>query len=142
MIRVSAMTDSDDTCILELPCKNRRYTVLLRRYLARQLRIQVTDLDRPDNSAPAGHGSIVRELCTYRPDTAVAVILNLVTAIDPEEIAQRYARPWNCEGPGLRIRLDNRSEDRPELIEQRPREVQSETEITGNAQDERQTKTG
>jgi hypothetical protein len=73
-----------------------------------QYRIQLTRTDRPDPYAPPGHGSIVRELCTYQSKTCLGVVMWLRLAADPEALCRTYETPWNCEAPGHgRIRLDN-----------------------------------
>lgn len=94
---------------------NPKYSILVHSYLGGQFRIQLTRVDLPDSYAPEGHGTIVREMCTYHRTTALAVVADLGGSDDPEKTARGYARPWNCESPGGRIRLDNKPEDRPDL---------------------------
>jgi hypothetical protein len=87
---------------------SKTHTILVQGFLFGQYRIQLTRLDRPDPFAPPGHGSIVRELCTYNPHTAGTVALILRLASDPEAYCRELERSWNCEDPGHgRIRLDN-----------------------------------
>lgn len=54
-----------------------------------------------------GHGSIVRQCCTYDVVTAVLTLAAIVAAEDPDAYLESLARPWNCDYPGGRIRLDN-----------------------------------
>lgn len=91
---------------------NPRYSILVWPYAFGQYRIQLTDTTRQAPFAPAGHGEIIRELCTYSPETMKQVVAELRQAGDPESVCQSLARPWNCEYIGGRIRLDNTKEDR------------------------------
>jgi hypothetical protein len=85
-----------------------RHSVIMRRYLMGQYRIQLTRVDEPDPHAPPGHGTIVRELCTYNRAFAVSTVLVLRGHDDPERWCRSIERPWNCESPGRgRIRLDS-----------------------------------
>lgn len=86
---------------------SKTHTLIVMPFAYGQFRIQLTRLDRPDPFAPIGHGSIVREMCTYSPHTAGNIVLMLRLAADPEAYARELERPWNCEHPGGRIRLDN-----------------------------------
>ena len=92
-------------------CLNGRHFVLVQRYVLGQFRLQLCDKERPDSSGYDG-ASIVREMCTYDSRKAVEVLGELLGAADPEKAAQGFAKPWNCEHPGGRIRLDNREGDR------------------------------
>lgn len=106
------MTDTPDpfTEILPDQMASGRHSILIRPYAYGQLRIQLTRTDRPDGYAPPGHGSIVRELCTYEPRTAVRVVTLMRVAADPEAYCRTLETPHNCEAPGRgRIRLDNRA---------------------------------
>ena len=112
---MSAATEiEDETLLLDFTAlRDRRRTILVRSFLAGQYRIQITDKTRPDAGAPEGHGEIVQELCTYRFGTLVDALGELRSADDAVVRARTWARPWNCEGEGGRIRLDNQpSEDR------------------------------
>lgn len=86
---------------------NAAYTVLVKGNFGGQFRIQLTDVAKPDPGAPPGHGSIVRELCTYKQATAVETTTAIAMSLDPEGYCEGLARPWNCEYEGGRIRLDN-----------------------------------
>lgn len=88
-------------------CADGRHTLLVVPFLLGQFRIQITDLEQPDRHAPEGHGSIVRELCTYQIDRLSEVLDELEAAADPLAQACTYERPWNCKYAGDRIRLDN-----------------------------------
>lgn len=90
------------------------HSVLVRPHLYGQYRIQLTRTDQPDRYAPEGHGSIVRELCTYNRATAYLITSAIAHAEEPEAYCFGLERPWNCEYTGGRIRLDNTQEDRPE----------------------------
>lgn len=87
---------------------SKTHTLLIQGYAYGQFRIQLTRLGGlEDRTAPPGHGSIVRELCTYSGQTAGSVALLLRLSSDPEGACELLAKPWNCEYPGGRIRLDN-----------------------------------
>lgn len=90
------------------------YGVVVRPYMFGQYRIQLTRL-YPDGSdepfGPAGHGEIVREMCTYDPRVAHSTVAALIAAPDPEAHCRTLERPHNCEGEGGRIRLDNKPGD-------------------------------
>lgn len=94
--------------------KNRDYSVLVYAYALGQYRIKLTSVAAPDRYAPEGHGSIVREMCTYSMLRMEAVVACIRHAVDPELECEIFAEPWNCEQKGGRIRLDNHPEDRPE----------------------------
>lgn len=95
--------------------KNPDYTVLVHGYFLGQFRIQLTDRTLPAPGAPEGHGDIVRELCTYKPEIMEQTLAELAAAADPPSYCESKARPWNCEYPGGRIRLDNVPGDRIEI---------------------------
>lgn len=96
--------------------KNPRYSLSVWSYLLGQYRIQLED---HNNSicAPKGHGDIIRELCTYQKSTMELTVEAFRASDDPPAYAESLARPWNCEGPEGRIKLDSSLEDRPELLE-------------------------
>ncbi len=94
---------------------NKYYTIGVQRYALGQFRIQLMDLRQPDSYAPEGHGAIVQEMCTYQQPTMKSVIEKLRGAKDPLEVARSYAKPWNCEFEGGRIRLDNKPPPEAEL---------------------------
>ena len=83
------------------------YTVLVEAFAFGQYRIRLTDKTQPDSFAPAGHGSIVRELCTYHESKAYETVDALAKADDPLAYCVSLERPYNCEYEGGRIRLDN-----------------------------------
>ena len=91
-----------------------RHGILVWPYLLGQYRIQLTRIDQRDPFAPAGHGGIVEQMCTYKPARAAEIVLALIVQDDPEAFVRSLARPWNCDGPGGRIRLDNEPGDRGE----------------------------
>jgi hypothetical protein len=105
---------ADDKPAFEvLPDKmtNKRYSLLVYNYLLGQFRIQLTDTYDPDAFAPPGHGSIKREMCTYKKEKALFVLAVLAAAEDPLKVARGFEREHNCEVPGRgRIRLDNEPE--------------------------------
>lgn len=96
---------------------NPRYGVLVYNYLFGQKRIQLTDREQPDSDAPEGHGSIIRLLDTYNPGTLKRVVEAILEADDPPTYCMSFARPWNTDFIGDRIRLDNKPGDRPERVE-------------------------
>lgn len=91
--------------------KDQRHTILVQPYMFGQFRIQLTDISKIDPDAPPGHGSIVREFCTYKFDKMALVVTQLRDTDDPEAVAESFATPSNCEGPGGRIRLDTEYKD-------------------------------
>jgi len=92
-----------------------KHSAIMRRYLVGQYRIQLTRVDQPDPHAPAGHGTIVRELCTYDRSFAYSTMIVLRGHPDPEAWCRSIERPWNCEVPGRgRIRLDNPAPETPD----------------------------
>jgi hypothetical protein len=99
--------------------KNGNYTIICHPYAFGQIRIQLTDLRKPDNTAPSGHGTIVRELDTYKTEVASKCISELSESEDPEKYCVSLERDWNCEysgdGPihGDRIRLDETQQSDP-----------------------------
>jgi len=95
--------------------QNEDFTILVFHFLLGQFRIKITDLRLPDLTAPEGHGSIVQELCTYQHATLARVITELRHSPDPLELARSWAKPFNCEYRGGRIRLDNQPSDRREV---------------------------
>lgn len=105
--------------ILSDEMTNHNYTVLARDYAFGQIRIQLTDLRKPDRYAPEGHGTIVRELDTYKVETAAWCMGQLSMAEEPEKWCIEQERDWNCEFsgdgpmPGDRIRLDETQESNP-----------------------------
>lgn len=89
-----------------------KHSLIMRRYLVGQYRIQLTRVDQPDPFAPYGHGAIVRELCTYDRSFAYSTMLVLRGAPDPEAWCRAIETEANCEHPGHgRIRLDNPEPD-------------------------------
>lgn len=108
------MTSNEDPLLVEVrqgTMFSPVHTVLVRPYLYGQFRIQLTRIDKPEPYAPEGHGTIVRELCTYRQDIMIETVARLAVASDPEEACRDMERPWNCDAPGRgRIRLDNEDE--------------------------------
>lgn len=101
------MTKTVEDLVIASECVNPRFTVLVRPYAFGQFRIQICDRAQPDPHAPYGCGSIVRELCTYRRETCSRVVFDISQSVDPPATARTYEQPWNCEGKGDRIRLDN-----------------------------------
>ena len=90
---------------------NKDYAVQVWPYLFGQFRIQLFQRSTPD-----GEGGLVREMCTHQSETTVKISLDLKQSPDPEAFCESLARPWNCEGPGARIRLDSQPSDRPETL--------------------------
>ena len=55
-----------------------------------------------------GYPNVVRQMCTYKRETCVDVCVKLAVADDPEAYCRtELEKPYNCEYPGGRIRLDN-----------------------------------
>lgn len=86
-----------------MPCSNKAYSLAIRGYLWGQHRLQLMKGDDKH---------IVREACTYSSSLAGNIAMALMEADDPEAYMESLAKPWNCEGNGLRIRLDNKQADR------------------------------
>lgn len=99
-IRPAAMTNSN-------------YKVEVWPYLLGQFRFKLVKIGAP--SLSHDDGEVVRELCTYKIPTMTKTLCDLMKSPDPEAYCEALVEPWNSEGPGDRIRLDNREEDRPEL---------------------------
>lgn len=95
--------------------KNPRYSITVWSYLLGQYRIQLEDHFNP-TSAPAGHGDIIRELCTYKKSMMELTAEAFRLSDHPPTYAESLAKPWNCEGPGGRIRLDSRIDDHSEFL--------------------------
>lgn len=106
--------DCELTPLIEITTlRNPHYTILVWPFMYGQYRIQLTDKRQPDFFAPDGHGAIVQQLCTYSGPRFVETCVLLGTADDPLALARSWARPWNCESPGGRIRLDNEPREIP-----------------------------
>lgn len=60
----------------------------------------------------SGFPHVTRQMCTYQRETAIDTMVKLSLAEDPEAFCRELEKPWNCEYPGGRIRLDNRPGDR------------------------------
>ncbi len=86
-------------------CENERYEIFIVPYLLGQYRIQICDKTNLVDGLP----DIIREMCTYQEQTKTRVVKELVESEDPLIAAETYAKPYNCEGLGARIRLDNQS---------------------------------
>lgn len=93
-------------------CKDPNRAVVIYPAFYGMLRICVCDKRFEGLGAPPGTGGIIRILETYNPLTASKVTITLRDAEDMEKAAEAYARPWNCEGPGGKIRLDTEEKDR------------------------------
>jgi hypothetical protein len=78
--------------------KNPKYKVVVRAYTFGQFRLQLCEWFEEN---------IVREACTYDRMTAIKVKDEIAMADDPEAYLNSLAKPWNCEYPNGRIRLDN-----------------------------------
>jgi len=74
-------------------------------YLLGQFRIMLM-------AGPWEQSPPLRQMCTYRPEVMEQMVDLLVAAPDPVAFCKTLERPWNCESPGGRIRLDNVQEDR------------------------------
>lgn len=79
------------------PGSAQAYTIQVWPFLFGQFRIQL---------CANGDPSPVRQLCTYKMATAIAVTAALAKSEDPEAYCRSLERPWNFEAPGGRIRLD------------------------------------
>ncbi len=88
-----------------LTCKNDRYEIFIVPYTFDQYRIQICDNTILVDDLP----NIIREMCTYQETTKIKVVKDLIESEDPLITADTYAKPYNCEGRGGRIRLDNQS---------------------------------
>lgn len=93
---------------------NADYSVIVWPYAFGQFRIQLTNVAIGDPFAPAPHGAIVREMCTYDKQTMLDTVEKIRGSDDPEAFCRTLEKPWNCEYQGGRIRLDNIPEDRIE----------------------------
>lgn len=89
--------------------KNPYYTVVVWEFLFQQRRIQLLKWDPIDLD---GDGVIVREACTYDLLKAIQIKDAICQADDPEGYMESLATKDNCEGPGMRIQLDNKPGDR------------------------------
>ena len=89
---------------------NTQYSLEVWAYMFGQFRTKLYDHNKPDSMTPNG-ASVVRECCTYLPTTQAQITLDLSRSHDPEALLTALERPWNCEGKGGRIRLDNKPED-------------------------------
>ena len=99
--------DPGEPPLFEGQCNDEHHTVLVIAYNFGQIRIRITDKRKPDSWAPEGHGSIVRELDSYKKDVAADCISMLMGSDDPMAYAESLAKPWNTSFVGDRIRLDN-----------------------------------
>ena len=108
MTILESILEGPETAVVLEFCelRNPRYTILVHAYLLGQFRIHITDKECPDPGAPAGHGSLVQDLCTYDSQKMVATVMMLRCAADPVALARSLATRENCEWPGYRIRLD------------------------------------
>ena len=108
------MTDAYDQPFFVLErMTSRAHKTEVWRYLLGQHRIKLVRLGAP--TASHHEGEVVRELCTYRAATLDMTLDALQETANPEGYCEALERPWNCDGRGGRIRLDNRLEDRVEM---------------------------
>ena len=94
--------------IIKISCslmENPKYSIEVFKYLLGQFRVQLIFEGQEDPFFCCR--GIVRQMCTYKHETLVTTIHNLRSSKDPEEYCEGLAKPWNCEGSGGRIRLDN-----------------------------------
>lgn len=96
------MTDQELPIDFQFKHPNGKHLIVVREFLFGQFRLQLCKGDE---------FGIVRECCTYQRPSAVMVKDLLLNSEDPEAALQDFAKPWTCEGPGLRIRLDSKPED-------------------------------
>lgn len=112
--------NNDPDLILDLPAgklRSSKHSLVIRPYLFGQYRLQLMDVTKFDPHASEGHGSIVREMCTYKAETAFSVARQIANEPDPEAFCRTFEEKWNCERPGFgRIRLDEKIEDHPEMM--------------------------
>lgn len=87
-------------------CINKDYKVVARAFTFRQFRLQLLR-----KHFATGQFEIVREMCTYELMTAITMRDGICSCTRPEEYMESFARPWNCEVKGGRIRLDNKPEE-------------------------------
>jgi hypothetical protein len=92
--------------IREPAMKAEGYSAQLWRYLLGKWHVMLLKRNR------LGVPMIVRELCTYNRERALEEMVALMLSPDPEAHCELLAMPWNCEGNGGRIRLDNKPEDK------------------------------
>src|SRR5215203_4321209 len=78
---------------------NKIHILIVRENLFKQFRLQLCKDDEYN---------IVREACAYHRHIAVAVKDLILSSDDPEKKLGDFAKPYNCDGPGGRIRLDNK----------------------------------
>lgn len=90
--------------------RNPQYSIIVYQYLLGQWRINLCESrEGPSNeSYPEGHGEIKQAGCTYSPSTAHMIVKQLMEADEPLALFRSWARPYNSEYPGDRIRLDNK----------------------------------
>jgi hypothetical protein len=104
-------TDSErEPFIKATNLRHPRYCVMVYQFLLGQWRIMLCDKGAPDEGGLPG---IVREMCTYDADRMTATVVRLAQSTDPEALCNSWAKPWNCEGHGGRIRLDTTEQDNP-----------------------------
>jgi hypothetical protein len=111
--RVAVAMDSILTTIQSSQMTNPRYSIIVYHYVMGQLRIQLTDLQKPDPDAPEGLGEIVKQLCTYHVNVALDLLAKLQASEDPIECVESMRTPWNSEGPDDVVRLDTTAADNP-----------------------------
>ena len=96
-------------------CRNPTRTVFVRLGMFGQFQVVLCETPRPGGIDWHGHGEILRQACTYNGVRALELTLTLAASVDPDGYLESLARPWNCEHPGGRIRLDTTPDERPEL---------------------------
>jgi hypothetical protein len=101
------MEDVELPINFEFKCKNQDYRVVVREYLFGQWRLQLVSHSRHSTQ----WDKIEREACTYHITTAIKVRDEISDAADPKGYMEGLATAYNCEGPGQRIRLDNKLGD-------------------------------
>jgi hypothetical protein len=96
--------------LAQLPCLVADgYRVEVWPYTFGQYRIMLIHGDNPHVGGP----NVIRQMCTYQRAVCTDICSDLLLAADPEQYCRQLEKPWNCEGPGGRIRLDNTESDRP-----------------------------
>jgi hypothetical protein len=96
--------------LAQLPCFSANgYRIEVWPYTFGQYRIMLIKGSNPHLGGP----NVIRQMCTYQRGVCVQTCIDLLTTADPELYCRQLEKPWNCEYPGGRIRLDNTESDRP-----------------------------
>ena len=93
---------------------NHRFGVVVRGASAGFYRVQLTDLSRPDQDSPTGHGEVIKELLTNKTVVMGLMIKFLAVSHDPLKCCELLEAQYPIQGPmGLPI-LDEKQWQRVE----------------------------